>query len=222
MLLDALREIVQLEELGLTEGRPLSVGRRHFHFADATGAFEERLLVLATENPIAQLTGVLVDAIGIWRHAAIDDLGSEPVRRVDHDLARVACEWVGGEQDSGDFRGHHCLNDDSDRDRKLFVEGTQVRKNAGAKEARPTRLDRVEHLVLTQQIEGRDVHPGGGGALLIFVGRRRTDGEARRALVAHGEERVADAANDVLREGRFANTIGDRLESRVRHVGLTE
>ena len=74
VVLNALGELVQVQELLLAQGWTCAIGWRHVDLADPARALEQRLLRFVSEDLIAELPRLLVDAVRIRGHAAFDHL----------------------------------------------------------------------------------------------------------------------------------------------------
>ena len=218
MSFDASGKVIEDEKLLLTQRSALLVLKGNVDLANPSPAFEDRLPALVAEHLVTKLAGRLVDAIGVGRHATFDDLRAQPIRRIDDDFARIARERVGREENTRHLSGHHRLDHDAHRHRQVLVESAEVRKYARSKEARPTGLDGVEHLVFASEVQDRHVHTRSGRALLVFMRRGRAHREARRPLVAHRQKRVLHGADDVPGKRGFAHARGHCVEPFVRHV----
>ncbi len=167
----------------------------------------------------------LADDDRVRRHRAADDALAEPPARVDHDLAAVARDRVGAEDDRRDVRRDEALHEHREADplggQSLLATVLQGPIRVGRF---PAALDGLDDRLRAGDIEEGVVLPGEGGRPAVLVHRRGADRDGWRRAAASGEPVVrvrhalfhgcGESARVVRRLARrFARGEGGRREA---------
>jgi len=120
-----------------------------------------------------------------------DELLAEAEHRVDNGAPAVPGQRVGGEHDPGRLGGHHLLDDDRQRHRRM-VDGVAGAVGDGAlgPQARPALDDGVEDGAEPADVEERVLLPGEGRLGQVFGGGRAAH---RDGTVEQGRDGVREA-----------------------------
>ena len=149
----------------------------------------ERVAATLDDRSIARVDDVVV---GI--HLARDEPLPEAADGVDRHAPACPGDRVGREQDTSDVGVDHALDHDREAYGRVVDRVRRaVRDRAVVPERRPAAAHGFENGVFACDIENRVLLPGEARVGQVFRGRRRPDGDVRRA---HRAVRVTDRGRD--------------------------